>query len=334
MTLINIFLVCLCILISFNIGKETENELEKIKNVTISMLEIHTNDKISFSLRYKNTILKFINYSFFDLLSNNIYIIQDTKDDSKYIIKNITIFFKSDIEINNVTTTKIELLFQVYFDKFVFQKNNLLLKILEVYPSSLYISQNSQIGKLSYFNKFNNFENGTFLDENGEKFENVDIISTFLDISKRLIMRKISNVEKFFNILTYDLDKILNNVIGEYYLCPEEFGDVYQMSSIKILSIKIPLKYIYFDEERLIIDRMDVKGNFFSRPENKIENFSYYNDDEDNIFFEKDLYSLVNIKENKMNCTGGYVNRQKICEGLNFIFKIFVEKVIENYYSQ
>ena len=334
MSLINIFVILICILISINIGKETEIELEKIKKVIYSMLEINKNDRASFSLRYKNTILKFINYSYFDILPNNINIIQDTKDDSKYILKNISILFKSDIELNNITTTIIELLFQVNFDKFVFQKNNSLLNILEVNPSSLYISNNSQIGQLSYFDKFNNFENGEFIDENGNKFENVDIISTILNISKTLIIQKISNVEKYFNILTYDLDKILNNVIGNGHVCPNQSIGMHEIASILIQNIKIPLKYIHFDEETLIIDRMDINGNFFYKSNNKIQNFSFYNDDKDNIFFEKDLHNLVNITESKLNYTGGFRSNKKVCEDLNYLLNQLVEEEIKKYYSQ
>ena len=106
------------------------------------------------------------------------------------------------------------------------------------------------------------------------------------------------------------------------------------MSSILILNIKIPLKSIIFDEERLIINRMDIDGNYFSRTNNKLENFSFYNDDEDNIFFEKDLYSLFVVKENKTNCTGSNLYKERICEGLNFLLKKMIKEEIEKYYSQ
>ena len=276
MPLINIFLICLCLLISFNIGKETENELEKIKNVTISMLEIHTNDKISFSLRYKNTILKFINFSYFDLLSNDMNFIQDDKDTSKYILKNITIFFISQIQLNNFKTTKIDFLFEVSFDKILFQNKTNFLKILDATPSSVYISQNSQIGQLSFFNQFNKLENATFFDENGKKFENINIISTFLNLSKTLIIKKISNVQKHFNLLTYDLDKILNKIIGNSYICPSHYSDIYYISSIYISNIDIPFEYIYFDEGQLIIDRMNVSGSYYSKIlEERFVSFSF-----------------------------------------------------------
>ena len=298
------------------------------------MFEIYTNDSISFSLRYKNTILKFINFSYFDLLSNDMNIFQDDRDSSKYILKNITIFFISQIQLNNFTTTKIDFLFEVSFDKILFQNKTNFLKILDATPSSVYISQNSQIGQLSFFNQFNKLENATFFDENGKKFENINIISTFLNLSKTLIIKKISNVQKHFNLLTYDLDQILNKIIGNSYICPSHYSDIYYISSIYISNIDIPFEYIYFDEGRLIIDRMNVSGSYYSKIlEERFVSFSFYNDDKDNIFFQKEFYSLIDIKSDKLIYKGGLQTKNKVRENLDFLLKRFIDEVIEEYYS-
>ena len=329
-----IFSLFFCLLIKFITAKESEIELEKIKNVTLSMFEIYTNDSISFSLRYKNTMLKFINFSYFDLLSNDMNFIQDDKDTSKYILKNITIFFISQIQLNNFTTTKIDFLFEVSFDKILFQNKTNFLKILDATPSSVYISQNSQIGQLSFFNQFNKLENAIFFDENGKKFENINIISTFLNLSKTLIIKKISNVQKHFNLLTYDLDQILNKIIGNSYICPSHYSDIYYISSIYISNIDIPFEYIYFDEGQLIIDRMNVSGSYYSKIlEERFVSFSFYNDDKDNIFFEKEFYSLIDIKSDKLIYKGGLQTKNKVRENLDFLLKRFIDEVIEEYYS-
>ena len=329
-----IFSLFFCLLIKFITAKESEIELEKIKNVTISMFEIYTNDSISFSLRYKITILKFFNFAYFDLLSNDMNIFQDDRDSSKYILKNITIFFISQIQLNNFTTTKIDCLFEVNFDTFIFQNKTNFLKILDATPSSVYISQNSQIGQLSFFNQFNKLENATFFDENGKKFENINIISTFLNLSKTLIIKKISNVQKHFNLLTYDLDQILNKIIGNSYICPSHYSDIYYISSIYISNIDIPFEYIYFDEGQLIIDRMNVSGSYYSKIfEERFVSFSFYNDDKDNIFFEKEFYSLIDIKSDKLIYKGGLQTKNKVRENLDFLLKRFIDEVIEEYYS-
>ena len=335
MSLTIIILWFLCLLISFNCENETEIELEKIKNVTISMIEINTNDSISFSLRYKNTILKFINFSYFDLLSNNINIIQDINSSSKYILKNATILFKSEIQLNDFKTSKIDFLFEVYFDEFVFQNKKNFLKILDATPNSLYISQNSQIGQLSFFNQFNKLENASFFDENGKILGDVNVFSTFLNLSKSLIITKITNVQKSFNLLTYDLDQILNNIIGNNYICPKHYTDIYGISSIYISNIEIPLEYLYFDEGQLIIDRMNVSGSYYSRIyEGSFVTFNFYNDENDNIFFEKEFFYLINVQVNKLNYKGGFQTKNKVCQSLNIVLERFVEEEIEKYYSQ
>ena len=323
------------ILLKISQIKAKETELEKIKNVIKAMFTLKSDTTIPiFSFKFKKIIMKFINFSYFDLSSKNITIIQEDKN--KYILKNITTAFKSEIEVNNFHTTKTEFLMEVCFDKIIFNNNNYFLYISEITPKSLYVSKNNQIGKLSYFNEFNNMnEKATFIDENGEKTENVDIISIFLDLSKKCLFKKVTNTQKSFNLLTYDLDKILNNIIGKTIFINNYLYDIYKISSIVITNIEIPLKSIYFEEDRLIIDKMNTTGNLFYRIEKnkyKLINFGFFNNAYNFAYFEKNYFE-INLKEDNIFFDYPYPTKMGMFEILNSHLVNLIEKEVENYYS-
>ena len=330
------FLLILFLLKNAQINAK-ETQFDKIKNVIKAMLEINTNITTPvFFLKFKKIIMKFIRFSYFDLSSKDLTFIQDDINKSKYILNNITITFKSEIEINNFSNIKTELLMEVCFDTIIFINKNDFLTIDEIIPKSLFISENSQIGQLSYFNEFNNMnQTATFIDENGKKTENVDIISTFLDLSKQCLFKKISYIQKSFNLLTYDLDKILNNIIGTTITTSKYIQDIYKISSVEINKIDMPLKSIHFDNDNtLIIDNMITYGQLFYYEDRvyKIINFKLLNNEDNNAYFEKNYFE-IGLNKNYIVSDHKYPKIENIFNVLNSCLYDLIEKEVNNYYS-
>lgn len=316
-----------------SVQKAKEIKIEKIRNVILSIIQMNSVDIISsFSFKYKQFLLKFINFAYFDSLTKYINFLQDDNDKSKYILNNLTIVFKSQLEINKMNTTNGEFLLEVYFDKIIFNNKSDFIKVEEVIPRALFISKYSQIGQLSYFNDFNKLEKAIYLDENGKKFENVDIVSTFLEIAKKLLLKKITNVQNKYNLLTYDFDQIFNNIIGKYITCGKIEVDVLKISSIFIENIDIDLKSIYIENKQLIIENMTFYGNFFYTTEYKLMNFSFYYDKNNSAYFEQGFFDL-NLNVNKINYDGKFPTKQNIYEALKYCLSESIKEEINKYYS-
>lgn len=310
-----------------------EKEFEKIKNAIISIFELYSDENISsFSFKYPNFLLKFINFRIFSLDKKNINIIQDN-DNTKYILNNITLIFKSEIEINNLKLSTIEFLLEINYDRFLIKRNDNFLNLEDIIPNSLYISENNHIRKLSYFDAFNNNQKATYFDENNKKFENIDIHSVFYDISKTLIFKKIINIQKSFNILTYDFDIILNNIIGKSYICSDYVTRIYKISSIQMENIEIPLKSINIKENILFIKDMNINGIFcYINTGLKIINFSINNMD-NYCIFDKEHFN-INLKEDKINYDGNSPPKNNVYEALKNCLDDFIKEEIMNYYSK
>lgn len=313
-----------------------EKEIEKTKNVILSMFLLNSGDYISpFSLKYRNFILTFKNFTIFDVVTKNSNIIQDAKDKTKCIFNNITLIFKSEIDINNGLLSTIEFIFEINYDKFIFENNGTFISLVEFTPNKLYILENTKIGKLSYFNEFNKLQKATFFDENGKKFENMDITSVFIDISKKLIYKKISHMEYSFNILTYDLDKILNNMIGNNYECSKYVKDATRIFNVIINNIEISINSMFIEENTLYINDMKIIGIFtyYNMGDYRFIDFSIYNDMDNNAYFDKNNFEL-NIFENNIIYEGHYPTREKVHNALKMCFEDFIKIEIKNYYAK
>ena len=294
---------------------------------------IQTKIFLPFLLNIQAFFFKFINFRIFSLATKNINIIQDN-DNTKYILNNITLIFKSEIEINNLKLSSIEFLLEISYDIFLIKRADNFLNIEDIIPNSLYISESNQIGKLSYFDAFNNNQRATYFDENNKKFEDIDIHSAFYDISKKLIFKKITIIQKSFNILTYDFDTILNNIIGKSYKCSDYVRRMYKISSIQMKNIEIPLKSMNIEGNVLFIKDMNINGIFcYINNGLKIINFSINNNIDNHCFFDKEHLN-INLNEDKINYDGNSPPKNNVYEALKNCLSDFIKEEIMNYYSK
>ena len=316
-----------------------EVETEKIKETIILMITLNSNNTIPpFSFQFKNNLLNFTNFSYFDVVTKNMNLIQDSEDN--YILSDIKIIFKSGIIVNNFKTSKTHFLIEVDFEKMIFIENDYFINITEVIPSSLYISNNSQLSHLSYFKEFNNLNNMTYIDEYGNKTENSSIISIFLQKSKECILNKLLNIQNSFNLLTNDLDKILNIIMSKSLICPNYMYSLLSIYSLDITKVEIPLNHIYAKiedgESYLMINKMKFYGNFFyyiSMKENKIINFNFFNDESNIGYFDQNQFYL-NIKQEKISYDKQtYLNDENIYEILIVCLANSINNEVENYFN-
>ena len=312
-----------------------ETEFEKIKNTIISMFSMESNEKTpSFMFKFKKMNIKIKNFFFFDISNKNINLIQDKYNNSIFYLNDITITFKSDLEINFFDTNFFGFLMEVCFETISFIKINYSLIIDKVIPKSLYISKNSQIGQLSYFDEFNNMEKATFIDENGKQFSNIDIKSALLDVSKNYLIKKMQYVQNHFNILTYEFDKILNNIIGQTIKCSLSIINSYGIASFEIEKINVSLESIEFLEDLMTISDMKYYGSLFLHSDlgefTKI-NFEFFNTDIDYAIFEKNYFDIC-IKHSNINLKDSRSLGLAIYHAIQNDFIPFVKQIVSNYY--
>lgn len=312
-----------------------ETEFEKIKNTIISMFSMESIETTPpFIFKFKKMNIKFKNFVFFDISNKSINLLQDKYNNSIFYLNNITITFKSDLEINFFDTNTFEFLMEVYFETISFIKIKYSLIIDEVIPKTLYISKNSQIGQLSYFDEFNNMEKATFTDENGKQFSNVDIQSALLDISKNYLVKKMKYVKEHFNLLTYEFDQILNNIVGQKINCSSSTIDDYGISSFEIEKINVSLKSIEFVKDLMDIRDMRYYGSLFLKKgvdELTKINFEFYNTKTNYAIFEKKEFDMC-IKQDNINLKDRRISQLAIYQALKINFVPFVKQIVDNYY--
>ena len=329
-------LLILFILIKNSQSYEKESEYDKIKNTIKSMFLLDSNEfNSSFSLKFKKIIMNFRNLTCFNFPSN-FSLIEDKKNLSKYIINNITITFKSQLIINQFKSSQIEFLMEVSFEQISFFEKNYFLKIIDVIPksNSLYISPNIQISHLSYFDEFNKMDKATIIDQFGKKFENADINSTLINISKNIILDKISKIQEHFNLLTYDLDKILNNIIGKNIECSKSIKSLYEIISFEIENIEMPLTDMNFENDELQINRMKVTGTIYCYLSYDLElqifKFGFYNNEQNYAFFKRNYFEL-NLQKDKIDYSDK-ISQEGVFKALQLDLNNFIKNEIYNYY--
>ena len=320
-----------------------ETEIQKIKDTIISMITVNSNDTIpSFYLKYKKNLLNITNFSYFGINQKKMnLIINDSNNKPEYILKNLIIVFKFTIGLSNFTNSRTDYLIEVEFDQIIFIENDYFLNITEVIPSSLYISNTSQINHLSYFSEFNNLDNMTYIDEYGNRTENVSIISIFLKKSKECIFNKLLNVQNSFNLLTNDLDKILNIVMNESIRCKISIYNVFRIYSIVIKNIEIPLNYLYFvreeEDKYLLIKKMKFSGDMFyydSMTYNKIINFNFFND-ENNVAYFDEYQFYLDLNKNNIYYDNAYTAKiDDIYDTLEECLQDPINDEVEKYFNK
>ena len=142
-------------------------------------------------------------------------------------------------------------------------------------------------------------------------------------------------MEYSFNILTYDLDKILNNMIGNNYECSKYVKDATRIFNVIINNIEISINSMFIEENTLYINDMKIIGIFtyYNMGDYRFIDFSIYNDMNNNAYFDKNNFEL-DIFENKIIYEGHYPTREKVYNALKMCFEDFIKIEIKNYYAK